>query len=99
MMAPFNRPVRVHRNAFSLEMLALSNAAFQQRTVRVANREGDRLVIGYASGTRTHDHDFALIQPALCEVLGHYPQAELWLMGDIDAGDAWGSLRGQVKIF
>lgn len=94
MMEPFGLPVKVHRNAFSLEMLALSEAAGRQRS-----RRADRVVLGYASGTRTHDRDFAMIQPALREVLRRSPQAELWLLGDIDPGDTWGSLRGQVRFF
>jgi glycosyltransferase involved in cell wall biosynthesis len=57
------------------------------------------VVVGYASGTRTHDRDFNLVQPALREVLARHAQVELWLIGDIDPGAAWGPLRERVKIF
>lgn len=94
MVATTGKPVRVHRNAYSLEMLSLSKRAFQARSYAP-----DRVVIGYASGTRTHDQDFALIKPVLCDVLAHYPQAELWLMGVIDPGQGWGPLRNRVRAF
>ncbi len=94
MMEPFGKPVRVHRNAFNLEMLALSNKAVNGRV-----RPAGRLVIGYASGTRTHDRDFNLIQPVLRDVLARHPQVELWLIGDIDPGETWGRLRERLKVF
>jgi glycosyltransferase involved in cell wall biosynthesis len=92
MMEPFGKPVRVHRNAFSLELLALSQQAAVSRS-----HPADRVVLGYASGTRTHDKDFNMVQPALCEVMSRHPQVELWLLGDIDPGDTWGALRARVK--
>lgn len=94
MMEPFGLPVRVQRNAFSLEMLALSDKAVGQREPR-----SGRVVIGYASGTRTHDRDFQMIRPALRRVLERYPEAELWLMGDLDTGEAWEGLAERVKVF
>ena len=96
MMEPFGLPARIHRNAYSLEMLALSNAAVQNRT-----RPDGRVVIGYASGTRTHDRDFQMILPALRAVMECHSQVELWLMGDVDPGAAGDcdSLRGRVKSF
>lgn len=94
MIRETGKPVRVHRNAYSLEMLSLSDRAF-----RTQAHSPERVVIGYASGTRTHDKDFALIRPALCHILEQYPQAELWLMGPIDAGQEWGALRDRVHVF
>ena len=54
------KPGYVHRNAFSLEMLALLRAC-----VSLAEIDPNKIVIGYASGTPTHDQDFALVTPAL----------------------------------
>ena len=54
------KPPWIHRNAFSLEMLALSEAAFQ-----VKQTDGKKVVIGYASGTPTHDRDFEVAKLAL----------------------------------
>src|SRR5690606_377751 len=66
------KPAWVHRNAFSLEMLALSEAAVHSRPGR-----SGALTIGYASGTPTHNRDFEAVKPALREILRRYPHTEL----------------------
>lgn len=104
MLRPFGKPVTIHRNAYSLEMLALSQAALRQEAVRQeaaqhADTPPARVVIGYASGTRTHDQDFAMIRPAVEAVLRRFPHAELWLTGDLDSGADWGELRAQLRVF
>jgi glycosyltransferase involved in cell wall biosynthesis len=78
------KPARVHRNGFSLEMLRRSEKAFQERMA-----VGGRLIIGYASGTPTHNRDFSLVRPALQRILTRHPQAELWIAGALDPGDGW----------
>jgi glycosyltransferase involved in cell wall biosynthesis len=55
------------------------------------------VVIGYASGTPTHDRDFALVRPALHRLLERCPQAELWLIGRLQAGGDWGAAAAQVR--
>ena len=86
------KPVHVHRNAFSLEMLEGSEAAYASRKFTP-----DKIVIGYASGTSTHNQDFALIKPALQEILSGHPNAELWLVGSLDPGEDWGKLDNQIR--
>ncbi|OGN91235.1 MAG: hypothetical protein A2Y88_06325 [Chloroflexi bacterium RBG_13_48_10] len=86
------KPVHVHRNAFSLEMLEGSEAAYASRKFRP-----DKIVIGYASGTSTHNQDFALIKPAVQEVLSGHPNVELWLVGPLDPGEDWGRLDNQIR--
>jgi glycosyltransferase involved in cell wall biosynthesis len=86
------KPCQVHRNAFNLELGALSQAAYESRMLAAT-----RVVIGYASGTPTHNLDFALVRPALINVLERFPQAELWLLGAIDAGKEWGSAGSRVR--
>ena len=86
------KPCLVHRNAFSLELGALSQAAYGNRRPTLP-----RVVIGYASGTLTHNQDFALVRPALINILERFPQAELWLLGAIDGGHDWGGAGGRVR--
>lgn len=92
LIEPFGKPVRVHRNAYNLDMLRFSNQAVQGRKGR-----DERVVLGYASGTRTHDQDFAMIQPVLAEVMELYPQVDLRLMGPVDPGSSWGNLRERMR--
>jgi len=90
--AALNLPVWVHRNAFSLEMLEISNASIREKT-----RARKSVVIGYASGTPTHDQDFALIKSELKKILTLYPNTELWVVGSVDVGKDWASLSDRVK--
>ncbi len=85
------KPAVVHRNAFSLEMLSISN---QANTSRKA--ETDKIVIGYASGTPTHDQDFALAKSTLQLILRRYPNVELRLVGPLHTGEDWADLEKQV---
>ena len=94
MLSKTGKPVYVHRNAYSQEMLSLSDQAFDAHS-----HSSGRVVIGYASGTHTHDKDFAMLKPVLCDILGRYPQAELWLMGAIDPGQGWGRLHNRIHAF
>jgi glycosyltransferase involved in cell wall biosynthesis len=88
----FGKRAHVHRNAFSLEMLALSERAYEQCEV-----SDQRLVIGYASGTPTHDRDFQEAKPALRHTLSKYPHTELWLIGHVDPGPDWGVASDRIK--
>jgi len=87
------KPVRVHRNAFSLEMLALSKQAYSK-----VNRNHASVVIGYASGTPTHNRDFQVAKPAIEVILREYPNTELWLIGPLNPGDGWEPFASRVRI-
>lgn len=87
-----NKAVRVHTNAFSLEMLALSERAMMENVI-----ETGRIVMGYASGTRTHDRDLAVASQAIMAVMERYLQAELWLVGEVDPGGGWERFGQRVR--
>jgi glycosyltransferase involved in cell wall biosynthesis len=74
-------------------MLARSAQACSART----RDNTERIVIGYASGTRTHDQDFALARPALQKILTRHPSAQLLLAGRLDPGEGWERFAGQVR--
>ncbi|HPH95264.1 MAG TPA: glycosyltransferase family 4 protein [Anaerolineaceae bacterium] len=90
--AQLGKTAPVHRNAFSLEMLACAEAALKARPAHPG-----RLVAGYASGTPTHDHDFALATPALQAALARHPELELWLVGPLQLDESWNALLPRVK--
>lgn len=54
------------------------------------------LRIGYFSGTDTHDADWAVIEPAVVEVLSAHPGVELWLGGHLRTGPALEPLADRV---
>jgi glycosyltransferase involved in cell wall biosynthesis len=79
---PLGKPAWVHRNAFSSAMLKVAEEAFARRRPR-----SGAVVIGYASGTPTHERDFAILKPVLRRILESHPAVELRLIGHIDGGD------------
>lgn len=85
------KPVRLHKNAFSLEMYAHSLQALQDKPLN--NRT---LIIGYASGTPTHNSDFALVRPVLQRLLKAYPEPHFSFAGYLDHGAGWGSNADRV---
>ncbi len=87
----FDKPVWVHRNAFSLEMFACAEAA---RTTQPSSQ--NRVIIGYASGTPTHDRDFQLVRPVLQKLLEEYPSLHLHLIGHVRKGLDWGKASPRV---
>jgi len=58
-------------NTFTSQDLIKARAARYQRS------QDDFFRMGYASGSRTHQKDFATILPAICEILRKYPNARL----------------------
>ncbi|RIK43876.1 MAG: hypothetical protein DCC55_04250 [Chloroflexi bacterium] len=73
------KPAWVHRNAVGREMQVLGDQLY----IGPERQENDRIIIGYGSGTPTHDIDFEVAVPALLDILSRYPQVTLWLMGPL----------------
>ncbi|MGB9668931.1 MAG: glycosyltransferase family 4 protein [Anaerolineales bacterium] len=90
----FNKNVWVHRNAFSLEMFYRS-----QEALRFITPHSNEVIIGYASGTPTHDRDFALVQSILKKLLEEYPHLHLHLIGYINNKFDWGKVSQKVRYF
>lgn len=88
----YGKPVWVHRNAANLEMIEISSHAIQQK-----RKPDGKYVIGYASGTLTHNRDFALIAPALLSTLETIPQAELWVIGYLDIPPDLDGVKNRIR--
>ena len=70
------RAPRLLRNAYSVGLSAASDGCTRR------HRDG-RVVLGYASGSATHDADLAVAAPALASLLREQPQVELRLIGPV----------------
>ncbi len=66
-------------NCMSMEMEILSHEAVEQ-----TDKAKDRIYIGYLSGSKTHDQDFAQVEAALLEVMERHPEVYLKLVGVLD---------------
>lgn len=72
--------VFINRNTASSEMVELSDAARA-----AASREGsDEVIVGYFSGSMTHNADFMEVLPALVEALSERPCLRLKVVGDLE---------------
>ncbi len=74
------KPAFVHRNALGCEMQAWAD---QLHARRQACLTSDRVIIGYGSGTATHDVDFIEAASALAQVLSRFANVELWIAGPL----------------
>ncbi|MGH7391729.1 MAG: methyltransferase domain-containing protein [Candidatus Rokuibacteriota bacterium] len=82
----------VHRNGPSLELLRLSEDAMRARP-----DDRGRVIVGYASGTRTHNRDFTQVAPALEQLLGEQADVDLWILGVLDLDDRWDRWGDRVR--
>jgi glycosyltransferase involved in cell wall biosynthesis/2-polyprenyl-3-methyl-5-hydroxy-6-metoxy-1,4-benzoquinol methylase len=74
------KPTFIHRNALSGEFIRLAEPLSVQRKTRAA---ASRIILGYVSGTATHNKDFAEASAALAQVLERHPQVELHILGPL----------------
>jgi glycosyltransferase involved in cell wall biosynthesis len=88
------RPAFVHRNALGAEMFDYATRLYEARRSR-----GERIVIGYGSGTATHDVDFVEAAPALLELLGEFAQVELWIAGPLKLPSDFARFDARVRRF
>jgi glycosyltransferase involved in cell wall biosynthesis len=80
----FKKPSFVVPNCWDMETWWRSRLAVRRR----AHEDCDGLIrIGYASGTRTHQKDFAVVAPAIARVLRDNPSARLVLFRDPNGGE------------
>ncbi len=84
----------VHRNAANLELVERSERVLKER-----RRIGQKIVVGYASGTPTHNRDFAVIAPVLQDLLGAHPEVELRIIGFLDLAPDWGRFRERIRRY
>lgn len=71
--------VFINRNAASLEMLHCSDAALRNRPAH----DSAKVILGYFSGSMTHNADFDVIIPALVYVFEKYSNVYLKVVGDL----------------
>ena len=76
--------ILINRNAASDEMIKTSNMALEDLAEGKIAKDADRIIIGYFSGSITHNEDFELVIPALIRLFDAYPQLHLKIAGILD---------------
>lgn len=85
--------IPVHRwsNSTGIGVARCSDAALAHQ------RTDGPLRIGFMSGTKTHDHDWEYVEPAILNVMRSRPTVELWLGGLITPTAALDPFRARVR--
>lgn len=76
--------VLINRNAASDEMIKTSNMALEDLAEGKIAKDADKIIIGYFSGSITHNEDFELVIPDLIRLFDAYPQLHLKIAGILD---------------
>jgi glycosyltransferase involved in cell wall biosynthesis len=85
-MAAFSgKPVAVVPNFMNREQLALSAQVYEEKRRRGFAGDGS-IVLGYFSGSPSHTHDYAIVEPALAALLAADERVRVMVVGYIDAG-------------
>lgn len=84
--------VYINRNVASERMVELSQEAITNK------EEHDDIVIGYLSGSITHNPDVEMIKPALINVMKNYDNVKLKLVGDILLPEEFEEFRQRIII-
>lgn len=85
--------VFLNRNRASDEMLALSRRACREKTV-----QGDKVRLGYFSGSITHNPDMELLMPVLVRLLQKYDKTELVIAGELDVPECLAEYRDRIEV-
>lgn len=80
-LAKFTKEVVVNRNVASDEMVRVSIEALNDPLVK---KDASKVVIGYFSGSITHNEDFEMILPAIKKLMSKYANLYLRIVGILD---------------
>ncbi len=78
-------PVFVVPNFMNQEQLELAEKIFAEKE-RLRFAGNGKVCLGYFSGSPSHRLDYAIVEPALAEVLAERPDVEIMVVGYIDHG-------------
>ena len=90
-MAKKLKDVIINRNVASEAMVQYS-----EKALNTINKEEDKIVIGYLSGTITHNDDFKMIMPIIVKLLKKYPQVYLKIGGLLDIPEEMEEVKDKI---
>lgn len=93
-LAERGKRVFVVPNRLSRSDVAIMEPFYTERISR--SGASGRIRIGYFSGAKGHDKDFATIVSVLRKLLERYPQVDLFLAGPLESGEGFRGLEGRI---
>jgi glycosyltransferase involved in cell wall biosynthesis len=91
-------PTYVVPNFLNRAQLELSARVVEAKNASRVSRD-DRIHIGYFSGTPTHNRDFAIVEPALLQLLEEDPGLVLRVVGFMDLSPSLHAHRDRIELF
>ncbi|MBG9389776.1 glycosyltransferase [Caenimonas aquaedulcis] len=91
-------PVEVVPNFMNREQLALSERVFEAKATQSPGQDG-LIHLGYFSGSPSHNRDFAMVVPALEELLEEDERLGVVVVGYIEAGPRLERFGSRVKRY
>lgn len=85
------KEVYVNRNVASEEMVKYSEIALNE-----VEKDDNKIIIGYLSGSITHNDDFKLIMPTIIKLLKKYDNVYLQIVGLLDLPDEMQEVKDKV---
>ena len=85
--------VFINHNVANEEMFQLSLKAIDRKSKR---KKKDEIIIGYFSGSITHNSDFNLILPALKKILKEFNKVKLMIVGELKLSDELKEFSSQI---
>lgn len=89
-------PVSVVPNFMNREQLQLAEKVFAEKQRMRFSGDG-KVSLGYFSGSPSHRLDYAIVEPALAEVLAQRPNVEVMVVGYIDHGPVMRAFSDRVS--
>jgi glycosyltransferase involved in cell wall biosynthesis len=86
----YTKNVFINKNVASEEMCLLSEKAIKEKV------EHDDFIIGYLSGSITHNPDIELVKPVLLELLEKYKTVKLKFVGELSLDDEFNKYKDQI---
>lgn len=85
------KDVYINRNVASEEMVKYSEIALNE-----VIKDSDKVIIGYLSGSITHNDDFKLIMPSIVKILKKYDNVYLKIVGLLDVPKEMNEVKDKV---
>jgi len=88
----YGKTVYINLNAVSDEMVELAKKALSEKR-RIP---GKKIIIGYLSGTKTHNMDFTVAEDALIRILAEFEHVELVIGGFLDLSEKFSPFNDRI---
>jgi GT2 family glycosyltransferase len=90
-----DKPVVIHRNIASDQMIGLSLKAIRKQSYK----KQEKILLGYFSGSWTHNKDFEKITDILSELFDRYSFLELVIGGALRVPETLAKYQSRIQVF